>query len=57
MEKNEFGGACSTYGGEEKYIHEFGGETLRKQCRRRWDYNIKMNLQEVGWVGGWTGLI
>jgi len=24
--------------------------------RRRWDDNIKMNLQEVGW-GAWTGLI
>jgi hypothetical protein len=25
--------------------------------RRRWDDNIKMNLQEVGWGGAWTGLI
>jgi hypothetical protein len=24
--------------------------------RRRWEDNIKMNLQEVGW-GAWTGLI
>jgi hypothetical protein len=24
--------------------------------RRRWDDNIKMDLQEVGW-GAWTGLI
>jgi hypothetical protein len=24
--------------------------------RRRWDNNITMNLQEVGW-GAWTGLI
>jgi hypothetical protein len=24
--------------------------------RRRWDNNIKMGLQEVGW-GKWTGLI
>jgi hypothetical protein len=26
--------------------------------RRRWEDNIKMDLQEVGWGGGaWTGLI
>ena len=25
--------------------------------RHRWDDNIKMNLQEVGWGGAWTGLI
>jgi hypothetical protein len=24
--------------------------------RRRWEDNVKMNLQEVGW-GAWTGLI
>jgi hypothetical protein len=27
MEKNEIGGACSTYGGEEMCIQDFGGET------------------------------
>jgi hypothetical protein len=25
--------------------------------RRRWGDNIKMDLQEVGWGGAWTGLI
>jgi len=25
--------------------------------RRRWNDNIKMYLQEVGWGGAWTGLI
>jgi hypothetical protein len=24
--------------------------------RRRWEYNINLDLKEVGW-GGWTGLI
>jgi len=24
--------------------------------KRRWDDNLKMNLQEIGW-GAWTGLI
>ena len=27
IEKNEMGGACSTYGGEERHIQGFGGET------------------------------
>ena len=27
MEKNEMGGACSTYGEEQRYIKGFGGET------------------------------
>jgi hypothetical protein len=26
------------------------------RSRRRWEDNIKMDLQEVGW-GAWTGLI
>jgi hypothetical protein len=26
-EKNEMGGACSTYGGKERCIEDFGGET------------------------------
>jgi hypothetical protein len=25
--------------------------------RRRWEDNIKMDLQEVGWGGAWTELI
>jgi hypothetical protein len=27
IEKNEIGGACSTYGGEERCVQGFGGET------------------------------
>ena len=27
IEKNEVGGACSTYGGEDRCIQAFGGET------------------------------
>jgi len=27
MEKSEMGGACSKYGGEERRIQGFGGET------------------------------
>ena len=25
--------------------------------RHRWEDNIKLGLQEVGWGGSWTGLI
>jgi hypothetical protein len=45
------GGVC-TYGGEERCIQIFGGETRGKQTtRRRWEDNIKMNLQEMEWKG------
>ena len=48
-------GACSAYGGEERRIQGFGGETARKETierrRRRWQDNIKMDLQEVGCGG------
>jgi hypothetical protein len=33
-----------------------GRRPLRRP-RRRWKDNIKMDLQEVGWGGAWTGLI
>ena len=37
--------------GEESYIHFWGGKTERKRelgrPKRRWEYNIKMNLHEV----------
>ena len=39
-------------GGEERRIQGFGGETWRKETtwgpRRRWEDNIKMDLQEMG---------
>ena len=28
MKENEMGGVCSTYGGEERRMQGFGGETL-----------------------------
>jgi hypothetical protein len=31
IENNEMGGACSTYGGEERRIQDFGGETWGKE--------------------------
>jgi hypothetical protein len=32
------------------------GKILLGRPRRRWEYNTKMNLQELGW-GTWAGLI
>jgi len=31
IEKNDMGGACSTYGGEERRIQGFGGKNLRER--------------------------
>jgi hypothetical protein len=57
IEKNEMGGACSAYGGEERCIQGLvgkpGGKRPLGRPRHRWEDNIKMNLQEVG-KGIWT---
>ena len=49
------GGACSAYGGQERYIRVLVGKPEGKRPlgipRRRWDNNIKMDLQEVGCGG------
>ena len=50
VEKNEMGGECSTYGGEERFIQGFGGETWGKETT--WKDNIKMDIQVVGWEHG-----
>jgi hypothetical protein len=45
--------------GEERFIQDFGGETRGKRLlgrhRRRWEDNIKTDLQEVGWAN-WIDL-
>ena len=35
IEKNEIGGACSAYGGEERYLQGYGGETRGKETNRK----------------------
>ena len=55
------GGACGTYGGRERGAQGSGGETRGKETigrpRRRWEDNIKMDLQEVGGgCGDWMEL-
>jgi hypothetical protein len=46
---NKVGGACGTYGG-------FYEKILKKEpvgrARRRWEYNIKMDLKEMKWEVG-----
>ena len=32
IEKNKMGWACSAYGGKERHIQSFGGETWRKEA-------------------------
>jgi len=55
------GGACSTYGGEERAYRILVGKPERKRplgrLRRRWEDNIKMDILEVGGGGmDWTDL-
>ena len=52
------GGARSTYGGEERLykvlVWKPEGKTPLGRTRRRWEDNIKMDLQKLS-VGAWTG--
>ena len=63
IEKNEVGGACSAYGGEERrgvyrvLVGKPEGKRSLGRPRRRWEDNIKMGLKEVGCVGiDWINL-
>ena len=51
IEKNETGGTCSAYGGEKRCIQGLVGSSEGKRTlgrpRRRWEENIKMDLQEA----------
>jgi hypothetical protein len=52
------GGACSTYGGGAYRIlvgRPVGNGTLGRH-RHRWEDNIEMDLQEVGWGMDWIEL-
>jgi hypothetical protein len=55
IEKNEMGGKCSAYGGRENVYRVLVGKPEGKKPlgihRRRWEENIKMDLQEVGCGG------
>jgi hypothetical protein len=54
------GGACGPYGGRERSVRVLVGKPVGKRPlgrpRRRWENNIRMDLQEVGlgyedWIG------
>jgi len=52
IEKNEMGGACSTYGGRRGAYRVLVGKPEGNGPLgrpRRWDDNVKMDLQNVGW--------
>jgi len=49
------GGACSTYGGEERCMQGLwwekpNGKRPLGRSGHRWEDSIKMDLQEMGWV-------
>jgi len=52
IKKNGLVGACSTYGGEERaykvFLRKPEGKRPLGRPRRRWEDNIKLELQEVG---------
>jgi hypothetical protein len=61
IKKNEMGGACSV-DGEERGVYRVlvrkpEGKRPLGRPRRRWEGNVRMNLQEVGCGGmNWIGL-
>jgi hypothetical protein len=55
------GGACGAYGGGERSVQGVGGKARIKRPlgrpRRRWEDNIKLDLQKVGGgYGDWMEL-
>ena len=54
------GGACGAHGGGERCAQGSSGGTRGKEPlrrpRRRWEDNIKMDLQEQGGGGDWMEL-
>jgi hypothetical protein len=55
IEKNKMGGTCSTYGERRVVCRVLVGKPEGKRSlgrpRSRWEENIKMDLQELGWRG------
>jgi hypothetical protein len=54
------GRACSTYGGEQRCVKSFDGETWQKKttwkAQHRWKDNIAMSLEDVGLGMDWIDL-
>jgi len=54
IKKNKLGRACSAYG-ERRGVYKglvgnSKGKRPHERPRRRWEDNIKIDLQEVGWI-------
>jgi hypothetical protein len=61
INKNEMSWLCSIYMGERRdayrvLVRKSEGMKPLGRPRHRWVFNIKMDLQEVGW-GAYSGLI
>jgi hypothetical protein len=60
IEKNEMGGACRTYGEKSGACRILVGRPEGRRPlgrpRHRWEDNIKMDLQDVGWGMDWIEL-
>jgi hypothetical protein len=56
IEKNEMGRACSKQASKRELVGKPGRKKPLGRPRRRWEDNIKLDLQEVGW-GTWTALM
>jgi hypothetical protein len=61
IKKNEMSWSCSIYMGESRdayriLVRKSEGMRPLGRPRHRWEINIKMDLQEVGW-GAYSGLI
>jgi len=52
IDKNEMDGECSTYVGKRNVYRVLVGKLREKsplgRSRHRWEYNVKMDLQELG---------
>jgi len=59
MKENELGRTCGTNGGEREFINGMMIKPEEKRsianAKRRSEYNIKMNLEVIGWANMvWT---
>jgi hypothetical protein len=54
-EEGDMGGACSTHGRGENCVKNFGltpeGKRPLRRCSHRREFNITMDIKEIGWEG------
>jgi hypothetical protein len=49
VKDNELGGKCRTYGGQESSIEGSEGQRPLRKPWRKYEDNIKVDVQELGW--------